>query len=185
MFQLCVKQTEMNLLILLFIAMFSIFTGKPADKTEVYLQKGEQLIAFQATGAKGKVSFKHLNAGSYSISVLLPQQEGKYLKEKPKHESMTKATYNPKSKTYYYQGNEGFFSIKFMGFSKIKRENFKAVFREDQEEEDTFNVIADFGIHNDGGSIGIFVKAITASQFKKASDKIGQDISTQSIRGMK
>lgn len=175
----------MNLLVLLFIAVFSIFTGKPTAKTEVYLEKGEQLIAFQGTGEKGKASFSHLDAGSYNLSILLPQQEGKYIKEKPKHESMTKATYNPKTKTYYYQGTEGFFSIKFTGISKIKSENFKAVFKEDREEEDTFNVIAEFGVHKNGGSIGVFVKAITASQFKKASDKIGQDISTQSIRGIK
>lgn len=172
-------------MVLLFVAVLSIFSGKPANKTEVYLQKGKQLIAFQATGTKGKVSFKHLDAGSYSISLLLPQQEGKYIKEKPKHESMTKATYNARAKTYYYQGTEGFFAIKFTGLSKVRGENFKAVFKEDKEDGDTFNVIAEFGIHRDGGSVGILVKAITAAQFKKAADKIGQDISTQSIRGMK
>ena len=98
---------------------------------------------------------------------------------------MTKATYNPKNKTYYYQGTEGFFSIKFRGISKIRSENFSAIFKEERDKEDKFNAIAEFGIHNAGGSIGIFVEAITAAQFKKAADKIGQDISTQSIRGIK
>lgn len=175
----------MNLLVLLFTALLLIFTGKPAERTEVYLEKGEQLIAFQATGEKGKVSFEHLDAGSYRVSVVLPQQEGKYIKEKRKHESMTKATYNPKTKTYYYQGTEGYFAIKFTSTSKIQRDNFSAVFKENRDEEDTYYVLAEFGIHRNGGSIEVLVKAITAAQFKKASDKIGQDISTQSIKGMK
>lgn len=175
----------MNLFIALFFTIFSIFIGKPAENTEVYLEKGGQLIAFQATGEKGKVSFKHLDEGSYKLLLVFPQQEGKYIKEKPKHETMTKATYNPKNKTYYYQGTEGFFSIKFRGISKIRSENFSAIFREERDEEDKYNAIAEFGIHNSGGSIGIFVEAITAAQFKKAADKIGQDISTQSIRGIK
>lgn len=175
----------MHLFILLFSSLLLFFNGKPAGKTEVYLEKGEQLIAFQGTGEKGKVSFEHLDAGSYNLSVVFPQQEGKFIKEKPKHESMTKATYNAKTKIYYYQGTEGFFAVKFTGLSKIRSENFKAVFKEVKEEEDTFSIIAEFGIHRNGGSIGVLVKAITAAQFKKASDKIGQDISTQSIRGMK
>ncbi|WP_321369428.1 hypothetical protein [uncultured Draconibacterium sp.] len=175
----------MNLFIVLFFSILSIFIGKPAEKTEVYLEKGGQLIAFQATGEKGKVSFKHLDEGSYKLLLVFPQQEGKYIKEKPRHETMTKTTYNPKNKTYYYQGIEGFFSIKFRNLSRIKSENFSAIFREEQDGEDKFNAIAEFGIHNAGGSVGVLVEAITAAQFKKAADKIGQDISTQSIRGIK
>ncbi|WP_303925290.1 hypothetical protein [Draconibacterium sediminis] len=175
----------MNLFIAFFFSILSIFTGKPAEETEVYLQKGGRLIAFQATGEKGKVSFKHLDEGSYKLLLVFPQQEGKYIKEKPKHETMTKATYNPKNKTYYYQGTEGFFAIKFRDLSKIKSQNFSAIYREEQDGEDTFNAIAEFGIHKAGGSVGIFVEAITAAQFRKAADKIGQDISTQSIRGIK
>ncbi len=175
----------MNLLVLLYFAFFSIFTGKPAPKTEVYLEKGSELIAFQVTGKQGKVTFDHLDAGSYHISLLFPQQEGKYLKEKSKHQTMTKATYNSKSKTYYYQGVEGYFSVKFSGISKIDGENFAAVFKEEHEEEATYSIISEFGAHKDGASISLSIKAITASDFKKATDKIGQDISTQSIRGIK
>jgi hypothetical protein len=175
----------MNLFIVLFFSILSIFVGKPAEKTEVYLEKGGQLIAFQVTGEKGKVSFKHLDEGSYKLLLVFPQQEGKYIKEKPRHETMTKATYNPKNKTYYYQGSEGFFAIKFRNISRIRSDNFSAIFREELDEEDKFNAIAEFGIHNSGGSIGLSVEAITAAKFKKAADKIGQDISTQSIRGIK
>jgi hypothetical protein len=177
----------MNLFVLLFVAVFSLFTGKPAPRTEVYLEKGAQkeVVAFQKTGVKGEVSFKHLDAASYRLLLLFPQQEGKYLKEKPKHQTLTKATYNPKTKTYYYQGSEGYFSIHFSGISKIQSENFKTVFKEDRDEEETYAVIAEFGAHNDGASISLLIKAITAAQFKKAAEKIGQDISTQSIRGIK
>ena len=175
----------MKLMVLLFSAMLLLFTGKPAHRTQVYLEKGKQLIAFQATGERGKVNFKHLDAGSYRLSLIFPQQEGKYIKEKPKHQTLTKASYNPKTKTYYYQGTEGYFAIKLADRSKIKKENFNAIFKEERDEEDTYNVIAEFGIHNDGGSIGIYVKTLTAAQFKKATDKIPQDISAHSIRGVK
>uniref|UniRef100_UPI00321804E0 hypothetical protein n=1 Tax=uncultured Draconibacterium sp. TaxID=1573823 RepID=UPI00321804E0 len=177
----------MNLLVFLFFTVFSIFTGKPASKTEIYLEKGahNEVVAFQVTGAKGQVTFKHLDAASYRLLVLFPQQEGKYIKEKPKHQTLTKATYNPKTKTYYFQGTEGYFSIHFSGLSKIQSENFKAVFKEDRDEEVTYAIIAEFGAHKDGASVSLLIKAITAAQFKKAADKIGQDISTQSIRGIK
>ena len=175
----------MNLFIVLFFSILSIFVGKPAEETKVYLEKGGQLIAFQVTGEKGKVSFKHLDEGSYKLLLVFPQQEGKYIKEKPRHKTMTKATYNTRKKAYYYQGTEGFFAIKFRDISKIKNENFLAVSREEFDEDEKSNAIAEFGIHNAGGSISVSVEAITAAQFKKAADKIGQDISTQSIRGIK
>lgn len=177
----------MNLFVLLFLSFFSIFSGKPAAEIRVYLEKGAQkeLIAFQLTGEKGKVSFHHLDAASYRLLLIFPQQEGKYIKEKPRHQTMTKATYNPKTKTYYYQGFEGYFAIKFSGISKIDGENFAAVFKEERGEIENINCIAEFGAHKNGASISLFVKAITASEFKKAADKIGQDISTQSIRGIK
>lgn len=175
----------MNLLVVVFITLFSIFAGKPAAEIEVYLEKGGGLIAFQATGEQGKVSFSHLDAGSYELLLIFPQQNGKYIKEKPKHQTLTKATYNAKNKTYYYKGTEGYFAVKFFGISKVESENFKAIFKEERDEEGAYNAIAEFGVHKAGGSVGVFVKAITAAQFKKAADKIGQDISTQSIRGIK
>lgn len=98
---------------------------------------------------------------------------------------MTKASYNPKTKTYYYQGIEGYFSIKFSGISKINGENFNTVFEEERGNENNKNCIAKFGAHKNGASVSLLIRAITASQFKKATDKIGQDISTQSIRGTK
>ncbi len=175
----------MNLFILLFFNILSVFWGKPAADTEVYLDKGKQLVAFQATGEQGKVSFSYLDEGSYKLLLIFPQQEGKYLKEKPRHQTLTKATYNPKTKTYYYQGREGYFAVKFLGISKVYSENFRAVFKEERDEEDTFIAIAEFGVHRNGGSLGVSVKALTAARFKKATEKIGQDISMQSIRGIK
>lgn len=177
----------MNLFIMIFITLFSIFSGKPAVDTEIFLEKGAQneLVGYQKAGFKGEVSFKHLDAGSYSLYIIFPQQEGKYLKEKPKHQSLTKATYNPKNKSYYYQGVEGYFTIKFSGVSKIDRENFRGVFREERGIEQPRIMIAQFGAKKDGASISLKVKAITASQFKKATEKAGQDISTLSIPGIK
>lgn len=171
----------MRLLLILLLPVFLLFGGKRAEKTEVYLEKGKQLIAFQVTGEKGKVAFDHLDEGSYRLLLVFPQQEGKYIKDKPRHRTLSKAAYNRRKKTYYYQGSEGYFAIKFFGISKVKSENFLAVFKEERDEEDTYNVIARFGAHANNASIGISVKAITAAQFQKATEKAGNDISTLSI----
>ena len=171
----------MRLVVILFVAFLSIFSGKPAKNTEVYLEKGKQLIAYQITGEKGKIDFRHLDPGSYRISVIFPQQDGKYIKDKPKHRTMTKATYNPKNKTYYYRGDEGYFALKFTGLSKIKSENFRAVFKEERTDEKTYIIISEFGAHSKNASIGISIQAITAAQFKRASEKSTNDISTLSI----
>jgi len=171
----------MYFLFILLLSVFSIFGGRSTEKVEVYLEKGKQLIAFQVTGDKGKVAFDHLDEGSYRLLLIFPQQEGKYIKDKPKQRSLTKAAYNPRNKTYYYQGDEGYFSIKFHSISKIKSENFVAVFKEEHDEKYTFNVIAQFGAHGKNASIGISVKVLTASQFKKATEKTNNDISTLSI----
>jgi hypothetical protein len=170
----------MRLLLILLAGIFMIFAGKPAEHTGVYLEKGSQLIAYQITGKSGKVSFDHLNEGSYKLSVIFPQQKGKYIKDKPKHRTLSKASYNPKKRTYYYQGDEGYFAIKFNGLSKIKSENFSTIFKEEKDAEDTYIVISQFGAHRNNASLDIFVKALTAAQYKKATDKAG-DISTLSI----
>ena len=175
------KIDQVHLLLILLTALLSIFGGRPAEKAEIYLEKGTELIAYQQTGEKGKVSFNHLDAGSYRLLVIFPQQDGKYIKEKPKHRSLTKATYNSRNKTYYYQGKEGFFAIHFSGISNIKSENFQAVYKEERDEEDTDNLIILFGAHRNNASVKISVSAITAAQFQKASEKAGTDISTLSI----
>lgn len=133
------------------------------------------------TGEKGKVNFDHLDAGSYKITIIFPQQGGKYTKVKSRQRSQTKAAYIPRKKTYYYQGNEGYFAIHFSGIDNIKSENFLTVFEEEHDEENTYNVIARFGAHRDNADIHISVETLKAAQFKKASEKAGSNISTLSI----
>ena len=178
----------MRFFYILFFAFVPFFGTTPAKNAEVYLERGakNELVAFQKTGSKGKVSFRHLDTGSYRLLLTFPQQRGKFIREKPRHESMTKATYNPKSKTYYYQGKEGFFAIQFSGVSKINREQFKAVYKEDNDKNDVvYSIIAEFSAHTDGAAISLDIDAITAAKFKRATERIEDDISTQSIRGMK
>lgn len=171
----------MRLLLILFVALFSIFGGKPTEKARIYLEKGSELIAYQMTGEKGKVTFDHLDAGSYKIMIIFPQQEGRYIKTSSRHRSLTKAAYNSRNKTYYYQGNEGYFAVQFSGIDNVKSENFLTIFEEEHDEENTYNVIARFGAHRNNAGIHISVEALTATQFKKATEKAGSDISTLSI----
>jgi len=162
--------------------MLSVFGGHPTEKAEIYLEKGKQLVAFQVSGEKGRVAFNHLDAGSYRVSIVFPQQEGKYIKDKPRHRSLSKATYNQRKKTYYYQGTEGYFAIHFSGISNIKSENFVAVFKEEKDEDSTYNVIAEFGAHRNNAGIGIRIETLTAAQFKKATEKASsKDLSMLSI----
>ncbi|MCY1721729.1 hypothetical protein OU798_15350 [Prolixibacteraceae bacterium Z1-6] len=177
----------MNLFVLLFYSLFSLFAGKSAANANVYIEKGahREVVAFKKTGIKGQVVFRHLDAATYRVLIVFPQQAGKLMEQKSKHQTMTKASYNQKNKTYYYQGEEGYFAIKFSDITRIKNENFLATFKEDHDEEGNFAVIAEFGAHKNGASISLSVKAITAAQFKKATNKIGHDISTQSIQGIK
>ena len=176
----------MRLLLVLFITLFSVFGGRPTEKTEIYLEKGKQLIAFQVSGEKGKVAFNHLDAGSYRISIVFPQQEGKFIKDKPKNRSLSKAAYNPRKKTYYYQGTEGYFAVHFSGISNIKSENFVAAFNEEKDEDSAYYVIAEFGAHRNNAGIGIRVETLTAAQFKNATEKKGtNDISMLSIPNLR
>ena len=169
------------------LASFSIFSSKKAQDAKVFLEdiSGIELIAFQKTGNEGKVAFKYLDAGKYRILISFPQQEGKWIEEKSKHSTLTKASYNSKTKSYFYQGYERFFMIDFEGIKKIESENFNVVFKEDKDEEEIRIVLAEFIANKDKAQLAISVKAITASDFKKATDKIGQDISTQSSQGIK
>ena len=177
----------MKLLILLF-AVGSIFiTSKPAKNARVIIDDvtNRKQVGYQEVGEKGKASFQYLNAGSYRMIIEFPQQEGKWIKEKKKDTTLAKASFNEKNKTYYYQGNEGYFAVKFEGVKKIDKDKFKAVFREVKGEREKQVVIAEFQTRKDGAQIELTVKAITAKKFKKATLKVENDISTISIQGIK
>lgn len=181
------KYLKMRLLILLFITAIFFFSGKPAKDTIVFLQDstGKTQIGFQTVGEKGKAAFQYLNEGSYRLVFEFPQQEGKWIKEKARHRTLTKATFNKKNKTYYYQGTEGFFSVEFKRVRKIDRKTFHPVFKEVRGEASRQIVVAEFIAKRNGAQFSLQIKKLTAAQFKKATDKIGNDISMISIRNIK
>jgi len=177
----------MNLIIILIVSFFNLFSGNRVSDVQVFLEdgSGSKRIAFQKTGTKGETGFGYLDAGSYQLLIQFPQQQGKYIKEKERHRTLTKATYNEKTKTYYYQGVEGFYAVKFKKRKKIDRDSFRAVFEESWGEEEERFTIAYLLAKRDGAEISVVVNALTAKQFKKATDKVGNDISMISIRGIK
>ncbi|MCK3685374.1 hypothetical protein [Maribellus sp. YY47] len=170
----------MKILAVLFVIFNFLTPGKPTPKAEVYLEKGAETIAYQSTGETGKAIFHYLDAGSYRLLLTFPQQEGKFIKDKPRNRTLTKATYNAKNKTYYYQSAEGYFAVRFYGLSKIRSENFQASFSEEKEEEVKYIVIAKFGAHQRNASIGVSIRAITAARFKKAAEKAQSNLSSLS-----
>jgi hypothetical protein len=177
----------MRLLILL-IAVASVFvTSKPATKARVIIEDTilRKQVGYQETGEKGKAGFQYLNEGSYRLLVEFPQQEGKWIKEKKKDSTLAKASFNEKNKTYYYQGSEGYFAIKFEATRRVDSDDFKPVFREVRGERERQIVIAEFQTRKDGARIELTIKAITAKKFKKATLKVENDISTISIQGVK
>jgi hypothetical protein len=177
----------MKLYILLVLSFFTIFSGNRVPEVRVFLEdgSGKKQIAYQKTGSKGETGFSFLDVGSYQLLIEFPQQEGKYIKEKARHRTLTKATFNEKTQSYYYQGMEGFYSVKFKNRKKIDRDSFRAVFKEKRGKETNRFVIAQFLAKRDGARIVLEVKALTAKQFKKATDKVGNDISMISIQGIK
>ena len=177
----------MKLFILLFVTVFSFFVGKPAKDTKVILESisGDKQIGYQTVGEKGKAVFQYLDGGSYRLVIEFPQQEGKWIKEKPKYSTLTKATYNEKKGTYYYQGHEGYFSVKLKKFRKVDRGSFRTVFKEGRGEKANKIVIAEFIAKKNGAQFTLLIKRLTAKQFKKATNKVENDISMISIQGIK
>ncbi|GAB1450914.1 hypothetical protein MASR2M47_09700 [Draconibacterium sp.] len=177
----------MKLLTLILMACFSIFSNHPAKNAKVYLEtaRGGEVVAFQTAGEKGRVTFNYIKEGSYSLSIVFPQQEGKYIKTKSKYITLTKASYNERTKTYYYQGLEGYFAVKFSSDKKVDFGSFKVVFREEKTDEKDIRIeMVQFIARKSGATFNISINALTASQFKKATDKLKGDISTISIPGL-
>jgi hypothetical protein len=172
-------------LILTFSSIF--FQKKPATNARIILEdtKLRKQIGFQETGEKGKAGFQYLNEGSYRLIIEFPQQEGKWIKEKKKHSTLAKTSFNEKNKTYYYQGSEGYFAIQFKSTRRIDSDQFKPVFRELKGENERQIVVAEFQTRKAGARVEFLIEAITARKFKKATHKIENDISTISIQGIK
>lgn len=177
----------MRLLILLLTFSSFLFQRKPATNAVVILEDTNQKkqVGYQETGEKGKAGFQYLNQGSYRLLIEFPQQEGKWMKEKKKHSTLAKASFNLRSRTYYYQGTEGFFAVEFEATRRIGDDQFKPVFHEVKGEQSRQIVIAEFQTRKSGARIELTIRAITAKKFKKATHKIENDISTISIQGIK
>jgi len=177
----------MKLLIILLTFSSFLFQKKPASNARVILEdaKLRKQIGYQETGEKGKAGFQYLSEGSYRLLIEFPQQEGKWIKEKKKHNTLAKASFDENKRTYYYQGSEGYFAIKFESTRRIESDQVKAVFREIRGERERQIVIAEFQTRKDGARIELTITAITAKKFKKATHKVENDISTISIQGIK
>lgn len=172
----------MNNLTLL-VGILFLFSGKPATNAKVILEdgSGRKVIGFQKIGEKGKVTFDGLDESDYQISVVFPEQTGKWNRRNSKYSSLTKANFNPKTNAYYYQGDEGYFEVKFGGKKKINTEEFKPVFREKRSDNERQITVCQFQTRRDGGQISVSVKAITPKKFMQSVNKIGNDISLFSI----
>lgn len=178
---------NVSLLSTILIVLFPFFSGNPASDAQVILmeKQGRKQVALQETGEKGKAAFHYLKEGSYSLGIRFPQQEGKWIKERPRHQTLTKATFNEKKQIYYYQGREGYFSVRYTSRRRMDRQTFKAVFRENKSEEGNTAVIADFSTKRKGAKLELQVRKLTARKFKKKTRKIRNDISMISIRGVR
>lgn len=173
----------MKFLFFLFVIIIPFFMGKPAIDTKVTLEDnyGRNQINYQTVGEKGRASFQYISTGNYRIVVEFPQQNGKWVKTKPRYNTLTKAAFNTKNDTYFYQGFEGFFSVKLSGFRRIDKENLRPVFHEIKEDGNTKIVITEFFARKNGAQVSLQIKKLTAAQFKWATDKAANDLSLLSI----
>ena len=177
----------MKLLILILTFVSVLFNKKPATNAVVILEdsKLHRQVGYQETGDKGKAGFQYLNEGNYRLLIEFPQQEGKWIKEKKKYSTLAKASFNKKNRTYFYQGSEGYFAIKFESTRRIESDEFKPVFQEIRGERQRQIVIAEFQTSKNGARIEFTIKAITAKKFKNATRNIENDISMISIQRIK
>lgn len=177
----------MRFLVFGFLLISTLLSAKPVSKAKLILEpgSGRDVIAVHQTGELGKVGFSYLDAGYYMLYVEFPKQEGKFNKGNTKTTTVTKVTYNGKNRTYYYQGVEGYFSVKMSGLKKINKKSVQAVFRERHKDDKNQILMAQFQAASNGAAITFAVEAITEEQFKRATDKLGNDISTISIQGVK
>jgi hypothetical protein len=177
----------MRLLILLLTFTSFFFHKKPAKNAPVILEDARlrKQVGYQETGEKGKAAFQYLNQGSYQLLIEFPQQEGKWIKEKKQNRTLAKASFDEKKRTYYYQGIEGYFAIKFEATRRIGSDEFKPVFLEIRGERNRQIVIAEFQTRKSGARVELTINAITAKKFKKATHKVENDISTISIQGIR
>lgn len=173
----------MRLLVMFLIVGSFLFQKKPAPNSLVILEeiRLSKQVGSQETGEKGRAGFAYLNQGNYRLIVQFPQQDGKWIKETRNTSTLAKATFDERYKTYYYQGIEGYFSVHFKGLKRIDKEQFRPVFREIRGDRKNQIVIAEFQARKDGAKFEVSVKALSAKKYKKATDKLGSDISTISI----
>ena len=80
---------------------------------------------------------------------------------------------------------EGYFAVKFESTRRVDSDEFRPVFREVRGGDERQIVIAEFQARKDGARVELTVTAITAGKFKKATQKIENDISSISIQGIK
>lgn len=174
----------MKFILFILVAFIPLFPGKSVENALFILENVNEteVVAFQKTGETGKVSFKHLNAGTFRIVIEFPQQNGKWIKTKRRFNNLTKASFNPQNKTYYYQGTEGFFSIKIENTRRIDPKSFNPVFREIRSENGNPINILQFESRNRGAFISLKIKVLTAAQFNRLTHK-GSTVSTISIPG--
>jgi hypothetical protein len=124
-------QVMNRLLLIIFVFSGSVVFSKTIPKAVVTLESGsgKEVIATQKTGESGKAGFYFLDPGYYQMLIEFPQQEGKYIEGKQKHSTLTKVTYNGAKRIYYYQGTEGYFSVKIVGLKRIDKETLQAIFK--------------------------------------------------------
>ena len=177
----------MKIFLFLLIALFPFISGNRTPGAVVSLESDREknLVAFQQTGEKGKVSFAYLDAGNYQLFIEFPWQKESRNERKRRFSTLSKAAFDIRSKTYYYQGKEGYFSIRFSGLKKIEPESFLPVFREVNRDEFTQINILRFQTAKNGGQIKAVVKTLTPGQYKRKTEKAGNDISMLSIPGIK
>jgi hypothetical protein len=180
-------QVMKRLLLIIFVFAGSVVFSKTIPKAVVTLEagSGKEVIATQKTGESGKAGFRYLDPGYYQLLIEFPQQEGKFIEGKQKHSTLTKVTFNGAKRIYYYQGMEGYFAVQISGLKQINKETLQAVFRERYKGDKLQILMAQFQASKSGASISFTVEAITAADFKRATDKLGSDISTISIQGVK
>jgi len=158
--------------------------GTPVADVEIYIEKdGENKpVAYQKTGDNGKVTFANLGSGLYRISVVLPQQSGKWMRGSNRVNCALQVGYHNDKKTYYLHEQEGFFILSYSKLRRLENNNITPVYRQDFNHGNKQLEIGKFESKGNNGSISLSIRAQKPGKFKKLVEKVKDDVGMTIIR---
>ncbi len=156
-----------------------MLSGHPGEKVRnaiVYLEteSGGLPVAFQKTGKAGKVTFAYLDKDVYKLVMSLPQQKGKLTRETEGEPTDLQVAYHTHKRIYFFQGREGYFTLRFTGIKNLSDSNITPMLERDPKLNDRV-ITGKFEVDGNYGSVTLKISALSHKSYRKLIDKYRHD----------